>query len=128
MYRIVPAKKNTVDVIHHDYLFKDWKSFYEVADILTMKLTGSYSLGIKTNEVEDINNFVNNAGRYEHIQTYIYVSDEVVEYMSMRNPKLKIQDKAKPYEEFLEIVKRNRRSSDSLLVYRTYLCGNGRSC
>lgn len=104
MYKIIPAKKSTKEVIYHDYMFTDFENFYKIASVITVPLIGKYSIGIKTSDVQAVKDFIKVEEKYSSLMIYIYMPEELVSYMSMRDFSLKIQDRVKPFEEFMKIA------------------------
>lgn len=105
MYRLVPIKKST-KIGNHDFFFKDFETFYNIARVITVSLTGKYSIGVQTKKIEDIKEFIRVQADYETLMVYIYVPETLVDYMAMYETDLNVSEKVKPFEEFRELIRK----------------------
>jgi len=107
MYRLVEAKKGSKSEQKHDYTFKDFDSFYRIANILIVPFEGRYSIAINSSDVEQILNFIKIEEEYSHLMVFIYVPKEVLTFMTMRHSNLKVSGQVKPIEEFKTVVNKH---------------------
>lgn len=106
MYVIRKAKKKAT-YPDTNYSFKDFKGFYEIAENLDVPIFGKYAVIIKTEDVEQITEFINNEQRYSEFVVYIYTSQAVIDYMSLRKPDLKVDSGKSEYQTFVELIKKH---------------------
>lgn len=103
MYRIVPEKKVK---IKYDYVFKDFASFYKVANLISVPIFGRYTIGIMTDDVQGLKDFIRVEQNYAAMMIYIHMSKTVVDNISMEMLNLPIDKEVKPYEVFKDTIKR----------------------
>lgn len=103
MYTIVVAKKKT-KMEGHDYTFKDFSSFYELADVITFPLIGRYSVGIQSDVAKDIQDFIKVQSKYAALIITIYAQESIVDYLSLYDTSLPIKGIVSPYDTFKELV------------------------
>ncbi len=107
MYKVINAKsKGTPD--DFSFVFKDFKKFYEVADILTYSLFGTYKVKVETDDLSDILDFISKAHRYEHLDISIFVSEKILELLSARDPNVSIASAEKGIDIFKKLVSQNK--------------------
>lgn len=99
MYSLVPITKTT-KVGEHDFIFSDFSSFYKVANTLTVKLTGTWSIGIKPKDIKEVTDFIAIEDKYKHLLINIYLPEQQVEYLTMRDTHIRTQERVKPFEIF----------------------------
>lgn len=121
MYTITPITK-TVKLAEHDFMFTDFTSFYKTANTLTFKLTGRWTIGIKTDAVQDVKDFLNIEEKYQHLSITIYMSEKQVDYLTMYDQHVNTSARVKPFEIFKGMCS-NRNllfaKNVDLLVYRS---------
>ena len=76
MYKLIVAKKKQ-DKSEYDYVFKDFDSFYTVADTLSVPLVGRYSISIDTDSLEQIKEFIQIEEKYLCSRIYNRIFDDV---------------------------------------------------
>lgn len=99
MYSIIPITKTT-KVGNHDFIFSDFSSFYKIANTLTVKLTGAWDIGIKPINIQDVKDFVTIEEKYKHLRISIYLPEQQVDYLTMRDTHIHTEEKVKPFEIF----------------------------
>lgn len=119
MYKIVPVKKTTAKGMH-DYMFKDFSSFYKVADVITVPLKGQYSIGITTEDADAVREFLKSADRYGHLMISIYMPESVVEHMSLYNTRLNVAERVKPFDIMVKLVSGRQLLLDKGVIYTLY--------
>ena len=120
MYTIVKTKRKT-KIDGHDYVFKDFKSFYDLASTLTVPLIENrYSVAIKTDDTSSIKEFIENESRYASLMVYIYAPETVVDYLSLYNTGINIQDTVSTFDTFKELVKSKNLLFDKYVMQLLY--------
>lgn len=120
MYTIVQTKGKT-KVEGHDYVFKDFKTFYDLASTLTVPLIENrYSIAIKTDNTNDIKEFIKNEDKYSSLMVYIYTPESVVDYLSLYNTGINIQDTVSTFDTFKELVKSKNLLFDKYVMQSLY--------
>lgn len=120
MYQIIPTKKKTKIPEDLDFIFNDFKAFYEVTATLTVKFDGRFRIGVKTEIYEDIMKFINKADSYQHLSVFIYTSAELVDYISMYNIGLPVQSQIAPIDTLKEVISRESVLLDKGVIYLLY--------
>ena len=107
MYTIIPITKDE-KIRDHDFVFTDFDGFYKVANSLTVKLTGKWSVGIKPKNLDDVKDFIAHEDKYSHIIISIYLPQSQVDYLTMRNTNINTKESVKPFDMFKDMCsKRN---------------------
>ena len=88
----------------YDYVFKDFSTFYEVADLLTISLFGKYEICVQTDVVKDIQAFLKQENKYSHLMVTVLTCDSVIEFLLAYHPNLRIQENVKPYDIYLQLL------------------------
>lgn len=107
MYTII-AEKKSQKILDADYIFKDFESFYELAKVITVPLVGMFNICIQSDKVKDIQEFVKVADRYAYMNIRIYAAKSTIDYISMYNPSLVIEDSRSAFDVFKELVEREQ--------------------
>lgn len=106
MYVIRKAKKKAT-YPDTNYVFKDFKSFYEIAEFLSVPIFGKYTIVIKTEDVSQISEFLEVEQSYAEFVIYIYTSQAVIDYLALRKSTLKVEDRKSEYNTFIELIKKH---------------------
>ena len=100
------AKKKTL-YPDADYSFKQFPDFYEVAKYLDVPIFGKYTVIVKTEDVKQIIDFISREEEYAEFIVYIYTSQSVIDYVSLRRPDLKTDDSKSEFETFKELIRKH---------------------
>ena len=103
MYVIIASRKNDMKE-SHDYAYKDFQSFYELASVVTVSFFGKYSCSIETDDVNEIQEFILNSGAYTYLSVFIYTTEQVTQYLSLYYTNLPIIECKSQFELFKSIV------------------------
>lgn len=107
MYTIIQEKKSE-KILDADYIFKDFESFYELAKVVTVPLVGMFNICIQSDKVKDIQDFVKVADKYAYMNIRIYAAKSTIEYISLYNPTLIVNDSKSAYDIFKELIEREQ--------------------
>lgn len=119
MYEVVKAekKKKSVD---YDYIFKDFTSFYEIAQLVTYPLNGRYKIRIDTDSVKDIFEFLKVSEQYEMLSITIYAAPAVVEQVSMRKPNVPVKEQVRGIDILKGLISQKRLLLGKGVLYDLY--------
>jgi len=112
--------KKTRDTIAYDYTFKDFKSFYEIAQILTYKLVGRFQIKIETDRVADVEEFIRKEKDFKTLDIYIHMPEASLDILLQRNTNVHVRDKVKMFEVFKELVSEQKILFDRGAIYTLY--------
>lgn len=121
MYTIVPVVGKTAMPMH-DYMFTDFSEFYKIAGILTFKLTGRWSIGIKTENIAAVKEFLKVEGTYSHLAITVYMSEKQVDFLAMYEQDIHTAEQTKPYAIFQNLCSSKNllfAKNVGLLVYKS---------
>lgn len=105
MYTIIPSKKKEI-VKQYDYIFKNYKAFYELAQGITYTLTGRYNIAIQTDDINETIQFMQNEASFDALIIDIYLPNSAVEYIRARYPGARIAESFSDYTVFMELVQK----------------------
>ena len=103
MYFLVKVKKNGSYPVTN-YSFKDFKSFYEVAENLDVPLFGKYTFVIKTDNLNSIYEFVQKESMYSEFIVYIYTTQTNIDYICLKKPGAHVYGAKTEYQNFMELI------------------------
>lgn len=103
-YLYKKAKGNSLP--NFSYTFKKFEEFYNVANVLTVPLVGTYNINVKSDSYDDVKQFINISYTYQYLVIYIEVSENLLEYIVMHIPKVQLLDSKSNYELFKELVEK----------------------
>lgn len=101
-------------MISHDYQFETFKDFYEVCGQLTYKLDGRYSVGIVTDDVGAIKEFLGIELKYSYFLISIYTSDSVLEYIAMYKSGVNVAENVSYFDIFKQLISEKRLLFESI--------------
>lgn len=119
MYTLVVKRGKSRDT-GFDYTFKDFKTFYTVADQVTYPLKGRYKIKVDTENVKEINEFIKNEAQYSTLDTYLYVPEATAEYITQFNTKVNIMQSQRMIDVFMEMVSERNMLFEKGAVYALY--------
>ena len=79
-------KKSKGKVTKLDYEFNSFKDFYGMANSLTRKLTGAYTICIQSKSREDVMDFINRSSEFNHLTIYISLEQTLYDWVLGRKP------------------------------------------
>ena len=79
-------KKSKGKVTKLDYEFNSFKDFYGMANSLTRKLTGAYTICIQSKSREDVMDFLNRSSEFNHLTIYISLEQTLYDWVLGRKP------------------------------------------
>ena len=103
MYQLIQKTRKT-NFDKYDYVFEDFNSFYQTVSVLTVPLVGKYTIGIKTDVVQEIYDFVSVEMEYMDMVIDIYVPESTINYISMYRSDIKITGRISPFSVFKELI------------------------
>ncbi|MCI9050355.1 MAG: hypothetical protein HFI05_00285 [Lachnospiraceae bacterium] len=107
MYTLVSTKKKDV-LGDFDYVFKDFESFYKVANFITYAIGRRYQILIKTDNIENVQEFIKNEKKYDSLVITICMPESAVDYIVMNNINVTVKENINMFDIFKEQVsKRN---------------------
>lgn len=110
MYKLVKAKKKQ-DKSGFDYIFKDFDTFYDVANSLIVPLIGRYSICVECDNANQIAEFIQHEEEYAALMVSIFASEATIEYLSMYDTNISVEDNISYFDMFKELL-----SSKSILI------------
>lgn len=117
---ILQQKSKEKDSRTYDYVFKSFKLFYTIADLMTYKLNGRYCICIETEDVEGVAEFIGKAEQYSALDVYIYVPEQVLEKLQLNYPNAVFGKSVKMIEVFKELVSKYGVLFDKGVMYTLY--------
>lgn len=113
MYKLVPAKKKQSTEIYH-YVFDGFKVFYSIACGLTVPLKGKYYICVKSDNVNEILEFISNEGVYSYLMVDIITQQNIIDFITMRDQHVNTAENVSPYHIFKELIKQRELLFDSV--------------
>ena len=104
-YLVKNKKKNSYPVTN--YSFKDFKSFYEVAGNLDVPIFGRYTFVIKSDNMNDVYEFVKNEEQYSGFIVYIYTTQANIDYICLKKPGANVYGAKTEYQNFMELIEKH---------------------
>lgn len=117
MYQLILEKSASKD---YDYLFDKFSSFYPIANLITYPLRGQYKIGVKSDSVEDIQTFMQNAEAYSALMIDVLVQQSILDYLTMYNSDAVVATTAKPFDTFKELLSQRNILLDKSLISLLY--------
>lgn len=99
-------KSKSLALPEFNYIFKGFKDFYELSQVLTVPLRGSYCINIVSDDYREISEFINVADTYSNFLIYIEVTDAMMKYVTLYHPKVKTVDSKSNFEVFKNLVEK----------------------
>lgn len=119
MFRLMKNNSRNVNVAY-DFEFKEFKEFYALQHILLMSLTGKYTVNIVTEDVKEIEKFVDEVEKYFYLNVDIHTSSKVIEILSLKKPNLPIENEKRAIDIFKELVELKQILFDKNVLYTLY--------
>lgn len=119
MYSIIKFTKKT-DLSQYDYVFKDFKEFYSIADFLGLPLTGVYKIAVVTTITKDVDSFIANEKKYSHLSVHIFMEDQALAVVESINPEANFEERVNTYELFKEMIAERSLLFDRYMIYKLY--------
>lgn len=119
MYSVIKYTKKT-DLSGYDYIFKNFKEFYNVADYLYMPLIGVYKIAIITHSTEDVESFLSQENRYSHLSVSIFMEEQAIAVLESHNPEAHFEETVNSYEVFKQLISERNFLFDRYMIYRLY--------
>lgn len=116
----VYKKAKSVALPRFDYNLKKFEDFYELAKVLTRKITGIYCIRIKSDSYKDIIKFINNSENYRHLLVYIEMSDTLLKYVLLQKPGANVIDSKANFDVFKELVSKYNILFDKYSMSKMY--------
>lgn len=105
MYTLVKKKEVLGDF---DYVFKDFESFYKIANLITYSVRGRYKILIKTDDIKNVQEFIKNEKMYDALIISICMPEASIDYITMYNIDIPVKYSMSMFDVFKEQVsKRN---------------------
>lgn len=120
MYKLVPNKKGAIN-FEHDYMFKDFNSFYQIANVITVPLVGKYSIGVTTDDVQAIKEFIAIESKYSALWVSIYVAENIIDNMTAYDVNLSVAERVKPFDVFKQLVHKRELLFEKKLMLTAYM-------
>ena len=105
MYYLYSSKDKS-KITRCDYTLKSMEEFYDIIRVLTHKLTGPYTVCVKTNKYDEVEQFIKMSDNYKHLIVYIEVTPETLEYLQARQPNASLLSSENIYETWTELIQR----------------------
>ena len=119
MYQIIPMRKGSISD-DLDFIFADFKSFYEVANSITVKFESKYKVGIKSDNYKDIKEFITKADNYSHLSVFLYIPPELVDYISLYNSDANVASEIRPIDTLKELASKESLLFAKGVIYKLY--------
>lgn len=100
----VYSKSGKVTLPRFNYTLNSFEKFYELSGVLTKPLLGRYVIRIQTKDTKDIIQFVRSYENYKHLDVYIEVDADVLNYVNLHLPEVSKLDSKNSYEIYAELV------------------------
>lgn len=120
MYAIIQKKGRDNTDFNYDYIFKDFKQFYEIADTLTYSIFGRYKIKIVTEDIEEAVKFIKHEDKYQSLDIHIYMPEAAIDYIQQRDTKINIQGSMKDIDIFKELISNKNILFEKGVMYILY--------
>ena len=107
MYAIY-ERRGKKALLRADYVFEDFKDFYNIAENLGVPFHGTYSINIVDDDIKAVQDFISVSDKYRHLDIRIYASSATIDYITMYKPGLPVASMQKDYDIYLELVGEHR--------------------
>lgn len=87
-----------------NYTLNSFETFYELSGVLTKPLVGRYIIRIQTKNPIDVINFIRVNENYKHLDIYIEVDTDILNYISLHVPGVSKLDSKNNYEVWTELI------------------------
>lgn len=104
---VIRKDKKKANYPDTNYTFKDFKGFYEIAEYLDVPVFGKYSILIKSENVEQILSFIDIEETFAEFVVYIYTTQAVIDYVTLRKPAVKVDDTSSMYNTYKELIEKH---------------------
>lgn len=119
MYRVIKYTKK-VDLSIFDYVFKTFEEFYNITCYIKYPLFGVYRIAVITNNVNDTIRFVDDEGKYFHLDITIMMEEAQIERVSVVRPDLKTEETAGVYDTWKNMIGERGLLFDKYMTYKLY--------
>ena len=103
MYYLHKKTRNS-NLPEFSYIFKDFNEFYELANVIEVPLIGTCYILIKTDDYEEVLNFIKRAEDFRYLVVYIEVSESLLKYIALREPCASYLSDVDNFEVFKELI------------------------
>ena len=100
----VYSKSGRLALPRFNYTLNSFDKFYELSGVLTKPLVGRYAIRIQSKSPKDIISFVRVYDNYKHLDVYIEVEADTLNYVSLHVPGLSKLDSKNNYEVWTELI------------------------
>ena len=100
----VYSKSGKLALPRFNYTLNSFETFYELSGVLTKPLVGRYTIRIQAKNSKDIIDFVRVNENYKHLDVYIEVDTDVLNYVSLHLTGVSKLDTKNNYEVWSELI------------------------
>ena len=98
------SKSTKVALPQFQYELKGFTDFYELTEVISVPLIGTYYIKIESDSYADIVDFLKVADNFKYLVIYIIVDESLLKYLRSRKPGITTLDTKSNYEIFEELV------------------------
>lgn len=103
MYTLIEARKK-LPPKDFDYVFKNYKDFYNIADMISYSIHGRYLIAIKTEDIHATEEFIVKENKYSALNVEIYMPAAAIDYLTQRKPDLPVQGAVSMFSVFKDLI------------------------
>lgn len=119
MYSVFKYKKK-MQYSEYDYVFKDIKDFYPIAERLTLPLVGVYKVCVICFIQEDIENFIKRESEFFSLQVDLYTEQKVIDNLLKYHPSIRVSGSESMYDIFMRLISERGILFDKYCIYKLY--------
>lgn len=86
------------------YELKGFTDFYELVEVISVPLIGTYYIRIDSDSYKDVSDFLKIANNFNYLVIYVMVDDALLKFLKLKKPGVVLLESKSNYEIFEELV------------------------